>query len=77
MSDDPMAVAIEGIEFLQHRCDMQAAHIAKLKGEIATVRAERDEARREVCLLQELVTRKSSRKVAEVRGWDCFEEDGK
>jgi len=39
--------------------------------------AERDEARREVCVWQGLDTATKSNEVARVRGWDCFKEDGK
>lgn len=56
MTDDQMAVAIQRIELLQHRCDMEVAHIAELKSQISTLRAalaaviaERDEARRKLC----------------------------
>ena len=79
-------LAAEMIVRLYNRCNAEAAHIAELKGqvrasadqcraqhrEIQTLRAERDEARRQVCLWQEVVTRKTSKQIAEVRGWDCF-----
>jgi hypothetical protein len=42
---------------------------------IASLRAERDEARREVCLWQGLDTGKKSEEVAKVRGWDCFKKE--
>jgi hypothetical protein len=36
--------------------------------------AQRNEARKEVCLWQGLDTGKKSEEVAKVRGWDCFEQ---
>jgi hypothetical protein len=45
--------------------------------EIERLRAERDVARREVCVWQGLDTATKSNEVARVRGWDCFKEDGK
>lgn len=48
MSDDPMAVAIQRIEFLQHRCDMEVAHIAELKEQVRSIALERDAAREKV-----------------------------
>jgi len=45
--------------------------------ENATLTAERDEVRREVCVWQGLDTATKSNEVARVRGWDCFKEDGK
>jgi len=39
--------------------------------------AQRNEARKEVCLWQGLDTGKKSEEVAKVRGWDCFKEDSK
>jgi hypothetical protein len=52
----------------------------RLRQENATITAERDEARREVCEMrsEELVDPITSpKKIAQQRGWDCFEEDGK
>ena len=51
--------------------------IAELMSAIDVLRAERDEARREVCVWQGLDTATKSNEVARVRGWDCFKEDGK
>jgi hypothetical protein len=39
---------------------------------IHTLRAERDEARREVCVWQGLDTGNTPRDTATVRGWDCY-----
>lgn len=48
--------------------------------EIECLRAERDEARREVCMChpESCVTDEEARHEAKERGWDCFkQEDGK
>lgn len=42
---------------------------------IATLRVERDEARREVCRIYEVVTGRDSVDVAKNKGWDCFGEN--
>ena len=58
--------------------DKAIAEIKRLRQENATLTAERDEARREVCLWQGLDTGNTPRDTATVRGWDCFpQEDGK
>jgi hypothetical protein len=46
---------------------------------IASLRAERDEARREVCRNEanHLPTMADPRREAARRGWNCFKEDGK
>jgi hypothetical protein len=44
--------------------------------EIERLRAERDEARREVCEWVALQTKRTSREVEQGRGWDCFDGDG-
>jgi hypothetical protein len=49
----------------------------RLRQENATITAERDEARREVCVWQGLDTGSTPRDTATVRGWNCYEEDGK
>jgi hypothetical protein len=50
---------------------------SRLVQELEFCIAERDEARREVCLWQGLDTGKKSEEVAKIRGWDCYKEDGK
>jgi hypothetical protein len=50
-----------------HMCDMRSEKILELT-------AERDEARKEVCLWQGLDTGQKSEDVAKIRGWDCFEK---
>ena len=47
------------------------------RNDVQRLTAERDEARREVCVWQGLFTATKSNEVARVRGWDCFKEDGK
>jgi hypothetical protein len=50
----------------------------KAADEIERLRAERDEARREVCRNEanHLPTMADPRREAQRRGWDCFEEYG-
>lgn len=48
--------------------------------DMATLRAERDEARREVCSMNETGLRMNEsdkKREAKRRAWDCFKEDGK
>ncbi len=65
----------ERIRRLEHRCDMEAHHIAELRTQINLLRAERDEARREVSKL--MGGSAEQHWYANRRGWDCFKEDGK
>ena len=53
--------------------------IISLRQQIATLTAERDEARREVSFLRPSVClgAQTAHEYAESRGWDCFKEDGK
>ena len=46
-----------------------------LRQEQNALRAERDEARREVCVWQGLDTGSTPRDTATVRGWDCFNRE--
>ena len=55
--------------------DKAIAEIKRLRQENATLTAERDEARREVCVWQGLDTGSTPRDTATVRGWDCYKED--
>jgi hypothetical protein len=41
------------------------------------LKAERDEARREVCRLMSMFNAENSFQIAASRSWDCFKEDGK
>jgi hypothetical protein len=49
------------------------AENAALKAEVAKANAERDEARRDLCGLSGGFDVEQSRRVAKVRGWDCFD----
>jgi hypothetical protein len=52
----------------------------RLRQENATLTAERDEARRELCRIESSASgdpNMTSRAVASDLGWDCFKEDGK
>ena len=49
----------------------------ELRAMVTKLIAERDEARREVCVWQGLDTGSTPLDTATVRGWDCFNEDGK
>ena len=54
--------------------------LASAADEIERLRAERDEARREVCSMNETGLRMNEsdkKREAKRRGWDCFKEDGK
>ena len=53
-----------------HMCDMRSEKILELT-------AERDEARLEVCEWVEMDGATTAKEEAELRGWDCFKEDGK
>jgi hypothetical protein len=58
--------------------DEAADEIVRLERVTLDLIAERDEARREVCVWQGLDTGSTPRDTATVRGWDCFrQEDGK
>jgi hypothetical protein len=60
----------ERIRRLEHRCDMEAHHIAELRTQINLLRAERDDARREICqLLAQAPGSRASETYAEERGW--------
>jgi hypothetical protein len=53
-----------------HMCDMRSEKILELT-------AERDEARREICVMLEDATNNHRENHAKRWGWDCFKEDGK
>ena len=60
--------------------DKAIAEIKRLRQENATLTAERDEARRELCRIESSASgdpNMTSRAVAADCGWDCFKEDGK
>ena len=80
----PLPAGISNDEYirrLRRQCDMEAAHIAELKAQIKTLRDERDEARREVCVI---IAQHSNDPIPDeeyfvcaTRGWDCFKEEAK
>lgn len=64
---------------------IDAAHLRAAAAEIERLRAERDEARREVCVAREAlihlmthgnvaVPQEAMHQAAKARGWDCFKE---
>ena len=53
-----------------HMCDMRSEKILELT-------AERDGARREICVMLEDATNNHRENHAKRWGWDCFKEDGK
>ena len=58
--------------------DKAIAEIKRLRQENATLTAERDEARREVCSMNETGLRMNEsdkKREAKRRGWDCFKEN--
>jgi hypothetical protein len=55
--------------------DEAADEIVRLEQVVLTLTAERDEARREACGHGETIG--GAMLEAELRGWDCFKEDGK
>jgi hypothetical protein len=57
--------------------DEAADEIVRLERVVLDLIAERDEARREVCEWVEMDGATNSKEEAELRGWDCFKEDGK
>lgn len=68
------------IRRLEHRCDMEAAHLREMKAQVRALIAERDEARLEVCqLLAQFPGAGASEGYAEERGWQYLNErnDGK
>lgn len=70
---DKVARIMEGLEGCCMTCEPVGVRNRQMEREIATLKSERDEARREVCLWQGLDTGNTPRDTAMVRGWDCFE----
>ena len=70
--------ALQEIDRLQDVCGDAADRMVALCKERDRARAERDEARREVCRNEanHLPTMADPRREAARRGWDCFKEDG-
>ncbi len=73
--EDEMTQA-ERIRRLEHRCDMEAHHIAELRTQINLLRAERDLLRREVCRHRAAAIQgKKPEDIAAALQWDCFKEE--
>ena len=69
--------AADELEKVQAEADRLARRNALLVAEIETVREERDEARREVCSMNETGLRMNAsdkKREAKRRAWDCFKE---
>jgi hypothetical protein len=61
----------------KRRIQDQDAIMAELWERIHALTAERDEARRRLCLWVEAYRRGDGTTYANEQGWDCFKEDGK
>lgn len=65
------------IQDLMHEVEAWQNAMRKAERDIAQLRAERDEARREVCSMNETGLRMNEsdkKREAKRRGWDCFKE---
>ena len=72
--DDEMTQA-ERIRRLEHRCDMEADHVAELRAQVRQLIAERDLLRREVCRHRAAAIQgKKPEDIAAALQWDCFRE---
>jgi hypothetical protein len=72
--------AADEIERLRAELDRLGPLMLRASAEIRQARAERDEARREVCIMNESglrLTEIDKKREAERRGWDCFKEEAK
>jgi hypothetical protein len=69
-------VAVRNQELLAERDENELLRstITDCRIEIESIRAERDEARREVCEMLERDAGFAAHRQAESRGWDCFKE---
>ena len=81
MSDDPMGSALLRIEELKSECKQLREELNKrinmcdMRSEtIIELIAERDEARREICIMLEDATNNHRKNHAKRWGWDCFKE---
>jgi len=84
MSDDPMGSALLRIEELKSECKQLREELNKrinmcdMRSEtIIELIAERDEARREICIMLEDATNNHRKNHAKRWGWDCFKENSK
>ena len=63
------------IRRLEHRCDMEAAHLREMKAQVRALIAERDLLRREVCRHRAAeIQGKKPEDIAAALQWDCFRE---
>jgi hypothetical protein len=69
MSDEPFSRLAQSVDELIFQRDQWKIEAGKLK-------AERDEARREVCNLIDAQSQLWCKDIATHRGWDCFKQDG-
>jgi uncharacterized coiled-coil DUF342 family protein len=84
MSDDPMSSVLLRIEELESECKQLREELNKrinmcdMRSEtIIELIAERDEARREICIMLEDATNNHRKNHAKRWGWDCFRENSK
>ena len=71
-----IARIMEGLEGCCMTCEPVGVRNQQMERDMETLKAERDEARREVCAL-EADTAEDQREFARQRGWDCLKENGK
>jgi hypothetical protein len=69
---DRLARIMAGLEGCCMTCEPVGARNQQMEREIATLKAERDEARRWFCQHVELSLGGDGTRVAEGHGWDCF-----
>ena len=70
---DKLARIMEGLEGCCMTCEPVGMRNQQMEREIATLKAERDEARRWFCRHVELPLGGDGTRVAQGHGWDCFE----
>lgn len=78
MANQQRADAAVQISTMMDEIEAWRQAMQKAERDIAQVRAERDDARREVCSMNETGLRMNEsdkRREAKRRGWDCFKED--
>lgn len=78
---DKVARIMEGLEGCCMTCEPIGVRNRQMEREIATLKSERDEARREVCEYAVGLRRVGMRvqhppEYAKERAWNCYEEDG-
>ena len=70
---EKIARIMSGLEGCCMTCEPVGVRNQQMERDIATLKAARDEARREVCAL-EADTSEDQREFARQRGWDCWPE---